>query len=146
MIDWNNRNFLEIDNDWRRRKIKEALYIDSINRQMEINPRKLMNPEKGTDISDCWKEFYHHIRQTFETKTSQKKPLRSKQKTSRTKTNQRKYDITCQYLGTLGICNDAFSFLCCTTNIIADEKELGKVEALVSLLLKLPAEQRNIEF
>jgi hypothetical protein len=31
-------------------------------------------------------------------------------------------------------------------NIIADEKELGKVEALVSLLLKLPAEQRNIEF
>ena len=56
IIDWNNRNFLEIDNDWRRRKIKEALYIDSFNPQMEINPRKLMKPEKGKDIFDCWKE------------------------------------------------------------------------------------------
>ena len=31
-------------------------------------------------------------------------------------------------------------------NIIADEKEREKVEALVSLLSKLPAEHRNIEF
>ena len=61
IFDWNNRNFLEIDNSWRRRKIKEALYIDSINPHMEINLRKLMNPEKGTDISDCWKEFYQHM-------------------------------------------------------------------------------------
>ena len=83
LIDWNNRNFLEIDNDWRRRKIKEALYIDSINPQMDINPQKLMNQEKGTDISDCWKEFYQHIRETFETKTYQKKPLRSEQKTEK---------------------------------------------------------------
>ena len=62
---------------------------------MEINLRKLMNPEKGTDIFDCWKEFYQHIRETFETKTYQKKPLRSEQKTSRRKTSQRKYDLTC---------------------------------------------------
>ena len=44
---------------------------------MEINPRKLMNPEKGINISDCWKEFYQHIQEMFEIKTSQKKPLRT---------------------------------------------------------------------
>ena len=26
LVDWNNRTFLEIDKDWRSRKIKEALY------------------------------------------------------------------------------------------------------------------------
>ena len=69
-IDWKNRNFLEIDKDWRRKQIsiniKEALYIDSINPQIsiEINLRKLMNPEKGTDISDCWKEFHQHTQES----------------------------------------------------------------------------------
>ena len=33
-----------------------------------------------------------------------------------------KYDITCQYLGTLAIYYDAFSFLCYMRNIIADKK------------------------
>ena len=58
-IDWDSRQFLEIEKDWRRRKIKEALYIDSINPQEEMNPSKLMNPEKGTEISDCGNNSTH---------------------------------------------------------------------------------------
>ena len=50
LIDWDGRTFLEVEKDWRRRRIKEALYIDSINPQEDIDPNKLMNPEKGTSI------------------------------------------------------------------------------------------------
>ena len=53
LIDLDNRKFLEIEKDWRRRKINEALYSDSINPQEVINTRKLTNPEKGTELSDC---------------------------------------------------------------------------------------------
>jgi len=59
---WSNRTFLEIEKDWGRRRIKEALFINSINPSAEIDPTKLMNPEKGTEIAACWKEFHPEIR------------------------------------------------------------------------------------
>ena len=40
----------------RRRKIKEALFIDCLNPQNQISD-SIMNLEKGLEISACWKEF-----------------------------------------------------------------------------------------
>ena len=44
--------------DWKKRKIKEAwaLYINS------MDPKKLMNLEKGIEINQCWNEFNSQIR------------------------------------------------------------------------------------
>jgi len=85
LVDWDDRTFLEVEKDWRRRRIKEALYIDSINPQEDIDPNKLMNPEKGTEVSKCWKQFYPNIREIFKEKISQKKPTCSGKNTSRSK-------------------------------------------------------------
>jgi len=55
-IDWENRKFLDTESHWRRRKIKEALFIDCLNPQNQISD-SIMNLEKGLEISACWKEF-----------------------------------------------------------------------------------------
>ena len=62
-IDWENTIFLDSETNWRRRKIKEALYIDSLNPGKQIS-NKIMNLEKGFDISGCWKEFSSDTPQT----------------------------------------------------------------------------------
>jgi len=35
-IDWENRKFLDSESHWRRRKIKEALFVDCLNPQKEV--------------------------------------------------------------------------------------------------------------
>ena len=64
-IDWENRVFLDFESHWRRRKIKEALFIDCLNPNTNITPNGLMNLEKGIEISSCWKEFNPHVRKIF---------------------------------------------------------------------------------
>ena len=54
-IHWENMKFLDSDPHWRKRKIKEALFIDCLNPQKHISGA-IMNLEKGLDIPDCWKE------------------------------------------------------------------------------------------
>jgi len=66
-IDWENTIFLDSETHWRRRKIKEALYIDSLNPGKQIS-NKIMNLEKGFDISGCWKEFSSDIRKKLSSK------------------------------------------------------------------------------
>jgi hypothetical protein len=66
-IDWENTIFLHSETHWRRRKIKEALYIDSLNPGKQIS-NKIMNLEKGFDISGCWKEFSSDIRKMLSSK------------------------------------------------------------------------------
>ena len=63
-IDWDSTIFLDSDSHWRRRKIKEALFIDSLNPQKQMSDI-VMNLEKGLEISDCWKEFNPDIRKIF---------------------------------------------------------------------------------
>ena len=55
-VNWSNKTFLEVEKDCWQRRIKVALYINSTNPLSEIDPTKLMNPEKGTEIAACWKE------------------------------------------------------------------------------------------
>jgi len=82
-INWSNKTFLEIEKDWGRRRIKEALYINSINPSYEIDPTKLMNPEKGTEIAACWKEFHPEIRSILKKATTKNVPRKISRKTSR---------------------------------------------------------------
>ena len=65
-IDWENRKFLDTESHWRsrRRKVKEALFIDCLNPQNQISD-SIMNLEKGLEISACWKEFNPDIRKFF---------------------------------------------------------------------------------
>ena len=71
-IDWINWKFLDTEPHWRKRKIKEALYIDCLNPQKEISDM-IMNLEKGLNIPDCWKEFNADIRKIFFKKVPRKR-------------------------------------------------------------------------
>ena len=73
-INWNNRTFLEVEKNWKLRRIKESLYINSLNPSNEIDASKLMNPEKGMEIADCWKEFHPMVRAILKKATSKKAP------------------------------------------------------------------------
>ena len=64
-INWNNRTFLEVEKNWKLRRIKESLYINSLNPSNEIDGSKLMNQEKGMEIADCWKEFHPMISELY---------------------------------------------------------------------------------
>ena len=55
-IKWQEVSYLEREEDWKKRKIKEALYINA------MNPKELMNLEKGFEINQCWNEFNPQIR------------------------------------------------------------------------------------
>ena len=55
-IGLNGVSYLDREENWKKkRKIKEALYINS------INPEKLIYLEKGFEINQCWNEFNPHI-------------------------------------------------------------------------------------
>ena len=43
----------------------EALFIDSTNPGSDILPNKLMNIEKGIEISSYWEEFNHMSEEYF---------------------------------------------------------------------------------
>ena len=49
-------SYLEHEEDWKKRKIKEALYINA------MDSKEIMNLEKGSEINPCWNEFNPHIR------------------------------------------------------------------------------------
>ena len=61
IIDWDSTNFLDSDSHWRRKKINETLFIDSLNPQKQMS-NIIMNFEKGFEIFVCWKEFNFYIR------------------------------------------------------------------------------------
>ena len=94
-INWNSRTFLEVEKNWKLRRIKESLYINSLNPSNEIDASKLMNPEKGMEIADCWKEFHLMVRAILKkatpkksTKTSEKsKPEESQRAIKRKMTH-----------------------------------------------------------
>ena len=73
-IDWGRRAFLDFEPHWRKRKIKEALFIDCINPRSNISPNNLMNLEKGIEIANCWKEFNPHLKKIFSKKIPHRNP------------------------------------------------------------------------
>ena len=74
MIDWENQVFLDFKPHWRKRKIKEAIFIDCLNPGNTISPNSLMNLEKGIEIASCWKELYPQIKKLLSKKIPRGKP------------------------------------------------------------------------
>ena len=75
-LDWDNRVFLDFEPHWRKREIKEALFIDCLNPVVTMMPRMLMNLEKGIEIASCWKEFNPHIREILSKQYTREKPTK----------------------------------------------------------------------
>ena len=46
-INWEKIIFLDKEDHWKGRKLKEALYINALNPSVMMNPSKTMNLEKG---------------------------------------------------------------------------------------------------
>ena len=55
-IQWQEVSYLKHEEDWKKRKIKEALFINA------MDSKEIMNLEKGFEINPCWNEFNPHIR------------------------------------------------------------------------------------
>ena len=55
-VDWEKKEVLDRERDFEKRKIKEALYINA------LDDGRLMNPDKGIPINECWTEFFPNIR------------------------------------------------------------------------------------
>ena len=69
-INWTNRTFLAVEKDWKLRRIKESIFLNSLNPSTEIDASKLMNPEKGMEMAECWKEFNPIVRDLLKKATS----------------------------------------------------------------------------
>ena len=48
---------MDKEDNWKGRKIKEAIYMNSLNPTARIDPSKLMNLEKGFELDPIWSEF-----------------------------------------------------------------------------------------
>ena len=65
-INWNRRTFLAVEKEWKRRRIKESIFLNSLNPSTEIDASKLMNPEKGMEfeMAECMLERVQPYGQT----------------------------------------------------------------------------------
>ena len=72
-VNWNNRTFLAFGKDWKLR-IKESIFLNRLNPSTEIDASKLMNPEKGMEMAECWKEFNPIVRDLLKKATSEGTP------------------------------------------------------------------------
>ena len=61
---WEGVTYLDSEIHWRRRKIKESLYINAYDASAEV--RGLMNLEKGIKVDACWNEFNEAFRSEAE--------------------------------------------------------------------------------
>ena len=71
---WEGVTYLDSETFWKKRKIKESLYINAYDASSEV--RGLMNLEKGLKVDACWNEFNEAIRSEAEVvRTKQLKRL-----------------------------------------------------------------------
>ena len=63
-IHWDKVVFLDFEKNWRRRKIKEAVYINATNPTNELDRKRAMNLEKGYVLDEIWSEFNEVRRQS----------------------------------------------------------------------------------
>ena len=49
--------FLDYEKNWKRRKVKEAVYIKAINPTNGMNKKIILNLEKGYNLDKIWSEF-----------------------------------------------------------------------------------------
>ena len=56
-ITWKNITLLEVEKNWKLRRIKEFLYINSFSPSNKIDASKLMNPVKARKLQTAGKSF-----------------------------------------------------------------------------------------
>ena len=56
-IDWDKVVILGYEKNWKRRTIKEAVYINAINPTNEMDRKRILNLEKGYILDEIWSEF-----------------------------------------------------------------------------------------
>ena len=61
-INWEKITFLDKKDNWKGRKIKEALYINALNPSVTMVPSRVMNMEKGFELDAIWSEFNSVLR------------------------------------------------------------------------------------
>jgi len=61
-IEWGKCVFLDKEKNWRRRKIKEAIYINAINPTESMVHQDILNLEKGYDFDPIWGGFNQEFR------------------------------------------------------------------------------------
>ena len=54
-INWEKITFLDKEDNWKGRKIKEALYINTLNPSVTMHPSRVMNLEKGFELDTIWR-------------------------------------------------------------------------------------------
>ena len=65
-IDWGKCVFLDKEKNWRRRKIKEAIYINAINPTESMVHQEISNLQKGYDFDPIWSVFNQDFRRIIE--------------------------------------------------------------------------------
>ena len=61
-VNWAKLKYLDKENNWKGRKIKEAIYINALNPSSKMDPKKVMNLEKGFELDPIWSEFNAEFR------------------------------------------------------------------------------------
>ena len=67
-IDWDKVVFLDYEKNWKRRKIKEAVYINAINPMNEMDRKRILNLEQGYVLDEIWSEFNEVLRRSTKKK------------------------------------------------------------------------------
>ena len=62
-IGWNEYKILDREQHWKKRKIKESLYINALNPSPSIG--KIMNLEKGFKIDPLWNALSDKIKSSM---------------------------------------------------------------------------------
>jgi hypothetical protein len=62
-INWDKALYLDYEKNWKRRKIKEAIYINAINPTTTMSKKEMLNLEKGYELDAVWSEFNEVHRQ-----------------------------------------------------------------------------------
>ena len=61
-VNWAKLKYLDKENNWKGRKIKEAIYINALNPSNKMAPQKVMNLEKDFELDPLWSEFNAEFR------------------------------------------------------------------------------------
>ena len=59
---------MDKEDNWKGRKIKEALYINALNPNVTMDPSRAMNLEKGFELDAIWSEFNSVFRNSIKEK------------------------------------------------------------------------------
>ena len=138
-LEW--KSFSGLRSTLEEKKDQKSNFLDSVNPNVEISfNSKIMNLEKGMEISNCWKEFNGEVRKIL----SKKLGIQQNSHKSTTLLNQANWTTaTLRFRRKSAFVLSFFVHLYMT---IVDEIEVGKGEALFLLLIKVPLSIENLSY